>query len=177
MSGNTALHYAVSQNNVAMVELLLQHNCDTGVLNKYNKFAKDIARSEKNKPIEIMLSKANAEQNVLGLKSSHSMERNYEQQSGAMQTMAIGTSKPQMAKVTTIMKLDNLSDETRELPPLLGYLDKRRNKAPHSWNKRWVIVAKPYILWDEKQIFIKEFGFSLFCFVTLYNTVLTRKCL
>ena len=65
---------------------------------------------------------------------------------------------PSLPKRTTMAQLHSLTDETHQLPVLGAFLDKKKNKAPYTYQRRWVTVSKPYLLWNDKRIEITEFS-------------------
>ena len=67
--------------------------------------------------------------------------------------------KQTIGKAPTIVRYHELTSATKELPVLEAWLLKKRLKKPHIYQKRWVIVAKPYVLWNKTQKSIQELSF------------------
>ena len=64
---------------------------------------------------------------------------------------------PDPKKAPTMVVLHALSEKTQNgLPELQGWVEKRRVTSPHIYQKRWLIVAKPYLLWSKNEKHIDE---------------------
>lgn len=59
-------------------------------------------------------------------------------------------------KLPTMVQIHTISEESQDLPELEGWLEKKRGHSPKIYQKKWVVVAKPYILWSDKKTHIDD---------------------
>lgn len=190
LNGNTAIHYAVLSNNEEIVDLLLEKNCNPNINNKTNQYPKDIAfqkQSEhgkenlngdnKNRILELL---NDAEYHQLGVNNLSAHMSNYTRDE--LQLCGAGSNdlpinfvleKQATIKTNprpTMVILHTLHHETQFLPDLADFLEKKRHAKPFIYQKRWVIVAKPYILWSKNQIEIEELSLNVdLCFFVFFS--------
>lgn len=70
-------------------------------------------------------------------------------------------SVPNPKKAPTMVVLHALTEKTQGLPDLKGWVEKRRDSRPFTYQKRWLIVAKPYLLWTKNERQLDELSIVL----------------
>ena len=157
-------------NNQDIVKLLLDKKCNPNINNKTNQYPKDIAfrhsikdDDTSSKILDLLV---DAEHHQLGFNNSSAHMSNYTKDE--LQLCGAGSNdlpiqytlhKQQTTKSNprpTMVVLHTLHHQTQLLPQLCNFLEKKRHKKPFIYKKRWVIVAKPYILWSKQVIDINE---------------------
>ena len=88
--------------------------------------------------------------------SNTSNIQNKERASSKENLLFVRQKTNELKKRSTYLRLDTFQLAKDALPTLRGFLEKKRPQPPYVFQKRWVIVEQPYILWNDEKQFIKE---------------------
>lgn len=163
----------------------MDHGCDPSIQNKQRKYPRDLAMEMTDSDGEVANnndnnntnnSNTNSSDNMIGIiqlltdcrAESHSLGgkshtvRAYMQEREAMKAQLInkngklGTLSEYDENKPLMVQFHTLKDDAHELPTLQGWLEKKRSKTPHIFQKRWVVVTNMYILWDKTEKYVEQ---------------------
>jgi len=55
-----------------------------------------------------------------------------------------------------LQNLETVTQNSKKLPVLEGWLEKKKPSPPYSWQKRWVVVKGSHLLWSDRQRTIED---------------------